>query len=60
MSLCVYINFMQVSKAHFKVLLRYLEGLQGHQRQLVTERARIILDQYSEEMPEGNSMLSAL
>ena len=37
---------MQVPKLEFKILLRYLEGLQGNQKQLATEKGREVLEGY--------------
>lgn len=40
---------MQVPKSGFKIMLRYLSGLQGHQRELSVQKAQKIVEQYGEE-----------
>ena len=40
---------LQVPKSGFKIMLRYLSGLQGRQRELSVQKAQKIVDQYGEE-----------
>ena len=54
--MCV-VNVAQVPRREFKVLLRYLEGLQGRQRQLCLERAQRTVEGYGrDEEPEDHGV----
>ena len=46
-------SFLQVSKANFKLLLLYLDGLRGNQRGLVRERAEKVVVQNESDKDTG-------
>jgi len=48
---------MQVPKLEFKILLKYLEGLQGNQRQVAMERAQEVLEGYEGDCENASSEL---
>lgn len=45
----IVIILLQVPKSGFKIMLRYLAGLQGRQRELAVQKAQKIVDQYGEK-----------
>ena len=44
----------------FKVLLRYLEGLQGNQRGIVVDRAQQLLEGYDRSQENGKVFMDSL
>ena len=44
----------QIPKADFKILLRYIEGLQGNQRQVMAAKARGIVDSHCQSQDIEN------
>ena len=43
----------QVPKTAFKVLLQYMEGLKGKQRQLAVQRAQEVVGKYQEDTEDA-------
>ena len=43
---CFFVVVLQVPKRYFKILLGYMKGLQGNQRQATMAKAQAIVDRY--------------
>lgn len=51
---------LQLSKSSFKIMLRYLAGLQGNQREQVLKRAKEVVDQNAPSKDESEFLVSIM